>query len=942
MNFEFLSFFRFIMIQPKVAIFGGEFTEEQIEELKKHTEPHFYPDDTYVFQVLTFVQPDILVSISEGGNAAFPKMCQMHIIDKNRWLHYPNVKCLFDEGRLNGFYFCFINDAVTSLVDKSLISIFTTSYKSRHYIQRVYNSLMDQTNQHWEWVIYDDTDGEENWQTLKDLRAKDPKRIRIFRADGNSGVIGNVKQIASSLCRGEILVEMDHDDELTPQALEYLLQASKDFPDAGFFFSDFSEVTEKWGNLMYGEGFSLGYGSYRQVWREDKKRWIFVVASSPINYINIRWLVGCPNHLRAWRKKTLQEIGGWNHRFHVADDFDVMIRTFLHTKMVRIPCLGYYQYRNDGGDNYTFIRNREIQKLGWTMTRYWNQKISKRFLELTGKDPCVTNWNNVGLYGKYWEDDKVTERVDEIYKINGRNPEKPLVSIVLVSENDKPKLLAGIRKVVELTTGENGYDEFELMVVGNQCQVLEWTIAEICANRHKGISPDWCKKYLAFWSCKKTVFASCLNYAAKMIHVGEITMALSCDDLENVPAGFLKTAVQKLKEDPELEYLVAGQKRVLEELQNKVTYRLSQHVVHRTSLYHKNGYWKKNEDLLDVWAEAEHKMELVGEELDHIIIPLPVEAEVEKKETEAEAETKEKGVEAEVEEEECECQVVDETVPQDVFNADEAMGEGMGEIWYFIINHDRCSVLKKQLESLKFHQDEIAKVVIVDHNSTYGPTLDFYQELKDVDWVDVVEIKDKYYGKKTSEVPDNVNLARVGYQHMIDVIKKYQSEYDFDYFAKCDPDCEVPPIEGYFNHLVKVSQKFKDKYQVGPCLKTDDIPDDYPMKKLVIENEQHFLIKLFEKNINIDNQDYTIFVPVTIDGTLSIFHKKFLNTLDPFFCDIKRFPAIRVGGEFELRHLDWYICEKDDEVLYMRNTSGMFASHSTNWMIGIDTLEIKK
>jgi hypothetical protein len=245
------------------------------------------------------------------------------------------------------------------------------------------------------------------------------------------------------------------------------------------------------------------------------------------------------------------------------------------------------------------------------------------------------------------------------------------------------------------------------------------------------------------------------------------------------------------------------------------------------------------------------------------------------------------------------------------------------------------------------HQAEIDLVVIIDHNSTYQGTIDYYRSLRDDPWIWIEGIRDEYFG--LSPVPDSLNLARVGYQHMIDVIRKYHHQYKFDYFAKCDPDCVVPQVPGYFSKLIQICQKFKNRYQIGPCLRTDDIPDQYPHKAEVIKNEGRFFGPLYEKKLLMDfdingekeSIECKVMVPTVIDGTLSIFPVAgYLSKLDPEFCNFNKFPAIRVAEpqDYRIRHLDWYLTEPNEEVLYARKTGGLAASHSTNWMIGIDKL----
>ena len=66
----------------------------------------------------------------------------------------------------------------------------------------------------------------------------------------------------------------------------------------------------------------------------------------------------------------------------VADDYDMLVRTFLCTKYVAIPDLLYIQYRNENGDNSTFIRNQQIQILVEELYSYYSRRIHTRLQEL--------------------------------------------------------------------------------------------------------------------------------------------------------------------------------------------------------------------------------------------------------------------------------------------------------------------------------------------------------------------------------------------------------------------------------------------------------------------------------------------------------------------------------------------------------------------------------
>ena len=71
------------------------------------------------------------------------------------------------------------------------------------------------------------------WSMLRSL-AKQDHRIQVFKPWKHSGIIGKVKNWACSLGSGKILVELDHDDELTNYALDSVVNGFKQFPEAFF------------------------------------------------------------------------------------------------------------------------------------------------------------------------------------------------------------------------------------------------------------------------------------------------------------------------------------------------------------------------------------------------------------------------------------------------------------------------------------------------------------------------------------------------------------------------------------------------------------------------------------------------------------------------------------------------------------------------------------
>lgn len=309
--------------------------------------------------------------------------------EKKRWLHYNSPEDI----KPFRLFHCWLK-LTDPLPEKKvipgthfssetpLVSVFTPAYKSREKIQRPYRSLLNQTYSNWEWVIIDDS-GDEDVTYNQDLLPMEDPRVRRYRQDSRNGYIGATKRYAAGLCTGEILVEVDHDDELTSDCIEKIVHAFQNNPECGFVYGDCAAVfVESNYAHWYGSDCGYGYCVYYRVWLHEMNRWQNVMRHTTLNGKTISHLVGLPNHPRAWTKDFYHLIGGHREELLVADDYDILVRSFLCTKYVAIPDLLYIQYRNENGDNSTFHRNKQIQILVKELYNYYLPRIDKRMKEL--------------------------------------------------------------------------------------------------------------------------------------------------------------------------------------------------------------------------------------------------------------------------------------------------------------------------------------------------------------------------------------------------------------------------------------------------------------------------------------------------------------------------------------------------------------------------------
>lgn len=278
----------------------------------------------------------------------------------DRWIHLKEINSIDNfNKRVN---YCFIHNCTLPREHmRPVFSIFTTCYNSYEKIVRAFKSLKKQTFVDWEWVIIDDSTETEHFIFLQKNLLQD-ERVRIYKRSHNSGNIGNVKNEAVSLCRGKYVLELDHDDEILCDVLKDSTQLFESNNDVGFIYMNFANIHENGENFKYGDFICKGYGSYYCQKYNDK--WLYVYNTPNINNITLSHLVCCPNHPRIWRRNVLIQAGNYCEMLPICDDYEIILRTCLTTKTAKVNKLGYIQYMNDNNNNFSIIRNGEINRIG--------------------------------------------------------------------------------------------------------------------------------------------------------------------------------------------------------------------------------------------------------------------------------------------------------------------------------------------------------------------------------------------------------------------------------------------------------------------------------------------------------------------------------------------------------------------------------------------------
>jgi hypothetical protein len=209
------------------------------------------------------------------------------------------------------------------------VSVFTAGHDV-HYLDQAYASLRAQSLDHWEWIVLLGRKAP-TWKPPAD----DP-RVRVERAASRIRETGGLKRAACELCSGEFLVELDHGDLLASECLEHVADAF-DEPGVVLAYSDFALI-EPDGSPSH-ERFDPDYGWLFTEATVDGVQYDRCHALAPTPH-NVGHIWYAPNHVRAFRRSSYDEVGGYNADLEYLDDQELMSRLYLVGEFAQIKrCL---------------------------------------------------------------------------------------------------------------------------------------------------------------------------------------------------------------------------------------------------------------------------------------------------------------------------------------------------------------------------------------------------------------------------------------------------------------------------------------------------------------------------------------------------------------------------------------------------------------------------
>ncbi|HET9998162.1 MAG TPA: glycosyltransferase, partial [Nocardioides sp.] len=303
--------------------------------------------------------------------------------------------------------------------DSVLFSIVTPVFNTATDVLReTVESVVAQTYGGWELILVDDCSTHE--AVLPQLRAfaqADPRVKVVERAENGHIVAASNDGVRAA--RGQFLVLLDHDDLLTPDALERNLAAIEHFDDVDYLYSDEDKVGVD--------------GEYFDVFRKP--------AWSP-QRLRGQMYTG---HLSVLRTSLVREVGGFREGFDGSQDHDLVLRvTERARRVVHIPEI-LYHWRVVPGSAAGDV---DAKPYAWTAGR----NAVQEHLDRLGIDGDVDYGASPGLY-------TISLRLDPARRVS-----------VVIPTNGSSGLIWGERRVfvvdaVRSVLEHTEHDNLELVVV---------------------------------------------------------------------------------------------------------------------------------------------------------------------------------------------------------------------------------------------------------------------------------------------------------------------------------------------------------------------------------------------------------------------------------------------------------------------------------------------
>ncbi len=216
---------------------------------------------------------------------------------------------------------------------KPVVTIGIPFYNAEEYLSDAIKSIFAQTFQDWELILVDDGSTDSSLEIANSI--KDP-RVRVISDGQNKKLPARLNQIAKE-ARGKYIARMDADDLCSPSRIEKQLELFAEDPSLDVVGT----------GMIYLDENDVPLGCYIAPPKHSE------ICSQP--YRTFRLGHGTTIAKKSWLQKNR-----YSESTPLAQDFNLWLRTYKHSKFGNVPEALYYYRREYSFNHKKCFKDRRV------------------------------------------------------------------------------------------------------------------------------------------------------------------------------------------------------------------------------------------------------------------------------------------------------------------------------------------------------------------------------------------------------------------------------------------------------------------------------------------------------------------------------------------------------------------------------------------------------
>jgi len=350
------------------------------------------------------------------------------------------------------------------------------------FLRRAIASVTGQVYKNWELCIADDRSTDPEIHSLLETIAEENPKVKVIFRDEN-GNISKATNTAIEMADGEFLLFLDHDDELTPDALGEVGVYLAEHPDTDILYSDDDKIDTD--GRRFSPQFKPDY--------------------SPELLLSYMYF----GHLLTVRKSLCDRLGGMRHRFDGSQDYDFVLRASELTRNIaHLPLILYHWRVLPGSTAASGAAKPDSFAAAETALQ---ETLERRGISGTVYRQNWATRSHCGIFNIRFPDEGrsvailiPTKNSLELLKPCLESLEKTTYKnyriIIIDNESDDPPTLEYLRetphRVIKLENTDGGFNFASLM--NRAAAMADGDYLLFLNNDTAAISPDWLSQMVGY------------------------------------------------------------------------------------------------------------------------------------------------------------------------------------------------------------------------------------------------------------------------------------------------------------------------------------------------------------------------------------------------------------------------------------------------------------